>query len=236
MKQLDHLATYRALGGKGAPIGGGAETDEERAAREAQEASDRAAAEAEAARVAEEEREAAEREAQLPEGARTALQAARQAERQARNAEREAIRLRDAAVAERDRLAADARAREAAELTEQERAQRERDEAITRAEAAEERVRTVALRAEVMAVGAALNLHDPEVAFRLIDTGQVVRDADGHPTNVKPLLDALVKDHPYLVKAAPKGGIPGTPQGDPAELSDDDRRKAAGNKLVRPRL
>lgn len=220
-------AAYRAAGGRGALIAGGEETDEERAARETQEA------EAERERV-EREREAAE--AALPDGARNALRAEREARRTAERDAREARQALEAASTERDRLAAAARERENAELGERERAERERDEAVERARQADERAQATALRSEVVMVGTRLNLHDPEVAYRLLDQSQVQRDANGHPTNVEALLKALLEAHPYLAKVAGASGVPRTPDGTGTGMTEDEKRKAAGNRLVRPRL
>jgi len=56
-------------------------------------------------------------------------------------------------------------------------------------------------------------------------------DADGQPTNVKRLLEDVLKAKPYLKAPSGPAGIPATPRPSNGELSDTERAKqAAGIK------
>lgn len=77
-----------------------------------------------------------------------------------------------------------------------EKAQKEATDATSKAsglgvQLLEERVEAAVLRA-------AKNLVDPDAAARLIDRSAIEYDDAGKPTNIGPLLDALVKEKPYL--------------------------------------
>lgn len=107
-------------------------------------------------------------------------------------------------------------------LTDTERLQKERDEAVARANTAEEISRQRVLRAEVKITAAELKFHDPDDAFRHIDPKAITVDDDGLPTNVKSLLEELVKAKPYLTKTESDGGAGPTRTPDPAKRTKDD--------------
>lgn len=100
-----------------------------------------------------------------------------------------------------------------------EKAQKEAADATSKAsglgvQLLEERVNASVLRA-------AKNLVDPDAAARLLDRSAIEYDDDGKPTNIGPLLDALVKEKPYL-----KSGTTSTtrrPRQPAAEGGDEDK-------------
>jgi hypothetical protein len=95
-------------------------------------------------------------------------------------------------------------------------AQRERDEERQRAET--ERTARLQDRAHhaVQIAARDLGFTDPDDAFRFIETGIIEWDANDRPTNVKPLLERLAKEKPYLLGGQQQNGnaaIPRTPNG-----------------------
>lgn len=208
-------------------------TDEE---RQAQEAAAAAAAQTERDRTAQEDADASdgddehdEQDDGLTEEQRSRVRAARKAERDAKAALRAANKRAEEAEAA-------LKARQDAELSDLERAQAEAKEANDRATAAEQRQRDTVLRLAVTVEANKLNLHDPEVAHRLLDLGEVEYDDAGAPTNVEALMKALAKAHPYLVKGKASSDVEPSPDGHDKPPSDEELRKQAGNRLHRARL
>ncbi len=58
--------------------------------------------------------------------------------------------------------------------------------------------------------------HSPETALRLLDRSRVTVDSDGKINGMKPAVDALAKEHPYLLQPEePKDRPPAGPTGIP---------------------
>lgn len=92
--------------------------------------------------------------------------------------------------------------RKAAELSETDRAKKEAADATAKLTDLEARLRASTVRAEIAVLGAGLKLVDADAAYRLLDQGAIQFDEDGQPANLKPLLQTLIKDKPYLVANA----------------------------------
>ncbi|MDI9412092.1 MAG: hypothetical protein QM401_00745 [Bacillota bacterium] len=111
--------------------------------------------------------------------------------------------------------------------------------AEAKAAQAEERAKQAYIKASFVAQAATANLVNVEDAFRLADLSSVTVKDDGTVEGVKEVVDALIKDKPYLVKAAggyvpPSGGNPARPGGG----SDDTtaQTKAKASKIAAQRL
>ena len=107
-----------------------------------------------------------------------------------------------AAAAENAKLKAELDKFREAQMTEQERKDKKAAEDAQRAEQATSVLRQERLERQIERHARQLNIVDEEAAVRLLDHGQIEFDADGRPTNVKDLLDALVAAKPYLVGQA----------------------------------
>ncbi len=92
------------------------------------------------------------------------------------------------------------------DLSESEKLKRERDEAVTKATAAQTQAQQRIIRAEVKNVAVDLEFQDPSDAARFIDSEALKFDEDGEPTNVRELLEDVLKAKPYLKKAESAGG------------------------------
>lgn len=95
------------------------------------------------------------------------------------------------------------------QLSETEKAKKDAAEARERAEKAEAKARSLAIRYEVMLHAAKMGCIDPEAAFALIDQASItVDEATGTPTNVEDVLKALAKNKAYLFgqKSGGSGG------------------------------
>lgn len=172
----------------------------------------------------------------LPEGVRAVLAKERTARE---NAEREAKK----AAKERDALAEEKRQREEAALTEQERTAKTATAEKERADKAEMALRSERIERHVERTASKLSFYDPDDAFRLIDHAAIEFDEDGKPTNVEPLLTALLKAKPHLAKveeaaAEPlKVGVPATPKGANLQAvtaaQQEDHRKTFASEFHR---
>lgn len=68
--------------------------------------------------------------------------------------------------------------------------------------------RSALARLQIESIATQERLVAPALAYRLIDMEQIVWDDDGNPTNIKDLVQALIKEQPDLVKTAGnKAGI-----------------------------
>lgn len=123
------------------------------------------------------------------------------------------------------------KAREEADLSETEKMAKERDQLRVDLEAERQRAKQVVVREKAKDLAHHLGIVDADVAYRLLDPEAIEYDGAGEPTNLESLLDALVKDKPYLAgKARPAGtGDPGRrgPTTQPNDLNAAIR-KAAG--------
>ena len=87
------------------------------------------------------------------------------------------------------------------------------------------------LRAEAYATAQRLGFRAPDIAYRLLDPAEVVYAEDGSPKNLSTLLQAVVKEHPYLAGGtAADAGL--GPRGAPPSAAGDMNaaiRRAAGH-------
>lgn len=164
------------------------------------------------------------------------LKKALAAERQAAQAAK-----RDAAAKAKELEAAQAKIREHedAQKSELDRANERAQQAEERLQAAERKARDTALRFEVARAAMAKNFADPDDAYRMVDWSAVEFDDQGRPQGVEPLIDQLVKDKPYLLKAQTPAVRPPSPTpngnrepGNPL-TADDKERKALLAQQVR---
>ncbi|MEW9697951.1 scaffolding protein [Paenibacillus sp. SI8] len=141
--------------------------------------------------------------------------------------------------AERERLKQAEAERSKAELSEKERLEAEKKEAVDKAQAAEEareKALTTAnqrlIKSEFRALARESGIRPDALddAFKLADTSAVSVDDDGNVVGVKDVIEALVKDKPYLaeVKKEP------TPKkiGEGTNHADDKTQKTAEQLLA----
>lgn len=96
-------------------------------------------------------------------------------------------------------------------------------------DAANARVESLLLQSEVVRLGAAMGLVDPEAAILLMDRGQLQSSGNG-VTGVQEALDALKQTKPYLFSAAAQP-IPhawGQPHGSGGDHGEASFRRALG--------
>jgi hypothetical protein len=88
--------------------------------------------------------------------------------------------------------------------------------------------RATILQLESVAAARKVGFRDPELAARLIATGDVEYGDDGRPKNVERLLTDLAKEYPNLVSAAADygGGPRGAPVGGASDMNARIRRAA----------
>lgn len=131
---------------------------------------------------------------------------------------RETERLSKTQAKELEDLRTRVKASDDAKLSDQERTAAAATAEKERADKAETALRQERIERHVERAATTRNFHDPDDAYRLIDHAAIEFDADGKPTNVDALLDALVKAKPHLAKAeaapapAPAPGVPPTPK------------------------
>ena len=122
--------------------------------------------------------------------------------------------------------------RKAAQMSEIDKALKAKADAEARAQAAEERMRTAAIRNAVVLAATRANFYDPEDAFRLADLDAVQIGEDGKVSGVEEALKALTKAKPHLVKqAAASGEINSTAAGRQTRPAADEliqRKRAQG--------
>lgn len=122
--------------------------------------------------------------------------------------------------------------RKAAQMSEIDKALKAKADAEARAQAAEERMRTAAIRNAVVLAATRANFYDPEDAFRLADLDAVQIGDDGKVAGVEEALKTLAKTKPHLVKqAATSGEINSTAAGRQTRPSADElieRKRAQG--------
>jgi len=93
-----------------------------------------------------------------------------------------------------------------AKLSEVERLQKQLAKAEADKAAAEEQRKEQVLRTAVIGTAARLGFRDPEDAYRLLRPSEVEYDDTGEPSNIKPLLETMLKAKDYLVGARLPGG------------------------------
>lgn len=105
----------------------------------------------------------------------------------------------------------------------------------TALEAAEKNAKQMLLRAEVRALAAELGAVDADVVWQLADLSKAQIADDGKVTGVKEVIEALLKDKPFLKAAtAGKSGGVGAPGGNPGPTGAPDAVEAA-KKLAEER-
>lgn len=114
--------------------------------------------------------------------------------------------------------------------------EKERDRAAKAEQKAadlEQRLRQREVRDTVTTAALRLGFHDPEDAWRLLDSDALELDEDGEPKNVEPLLKKLAERKPHLVKANGSGSADFGPRGNGASNSGDMNaliRRGAGRR------
>lgn len=95
--------------------------------------------------------------------------------------------------------------------------------------------RAVALRYEVRLAAQELGFTDPSDAHRFLDINAVETADDGTPTNVRKLLEDLVRAKPYLVKTqqTTPAGVPATPRAADARQYTEQQQQAARTQAER---
>lgn len=137
-------------------------------------------------------------------------------------------------------MEAAAKAYQAAQDKEKSDLQKEQEAKIaaeTKAQQAEERAKQAYIKASFVAHAASANLVNVEDAFKLADLANVTVKDDGTVEGVKEVVDALVKDKPYLVKVG-SGTVPAS-GGNPARGGGDDtgaQDKARASQMAAQRL
>ena len=114
---------------------------------------------------------------------------------------------------ERDDLAKKVKDREDKDKTEEQRTKDNLADAERKAADAEAKEKATTLRLSIEREARKAGIVDEEAAYKLIDTGSVVYDKDGKPTNIVALLEQLVKDKPYLKAAGTAGNNNSRPAG-----------------------
>lgn len=111
---------------------------------------------------------------------------------------------------------------------EKDRANRLEAEKASIVEAANNRL----ISAELKVYAAQAGIVDPDAAVTLADRNGVSVEDDGSIKGAKEAIDDLAKNKPYLLGKANKGvGSPGSPGGDPGNLSEEEQ----GKKLAEER-
>jgi hypothetical protein len=114
-----------------------------------------------------------------------------------------------------------------AQLSETERAKKEAADAQAKAQKLEADLKAQSVRAEIAVLGSGLKIVDADAAYRLIDQAAIQFDDTGRPSNVKALLDQLVKDKPYLIEKA----SPSTPPNNPSREGAKEITRAVYNQM-----
>lgn len=115
-----------------------------------------------------------------------------------------------------------------ADMSETERAKKEAADATAKVQEFEAKLKASNTRAETATLAASLKIVDADAAFRLLDQAAIQYDDDGKPTNLKPLLEALVKDKPFLI-ATPG---PSTNPNNPGREGAKEMSRAAYNQMT----
>jgi hypothetical protein len=116
---------------------------------------------------------------------------------------------------------------ENAQLSETERAKKEATDAQTKAQQLEKDLKDSRVRAEIAVQAPGLKIVDADAAHKLLDGGAIQFDDQGKPTNVKTLLEVLVKDKPFLIQQAGTT----TPPNNPARDGSNTLTKEAIEKM-----
>lgn len=88
-----------------------------------------------------------------------------------------------------------------ASLSEADKTKKAAKDAEDRATAAETRAKDSSVRLQIERDARKLNIVDEDAAYKLLDRSKIEFDADGEPTNIAALMEALVKDRPFLLAA-----------------------------------
>lgn len=120
--------------------------------------------------------------------------------------------------------------------TELEKAQKAHADAVTWSSAVEGSLKSERIENAVLRAAGAKQIVDPDAAARLIDTSALEYDEVGKPKNVDALLDALVKDKPYLKSGTTPRTRPqakaSTKEGDGDGKDDKESGKRSANEAL----
>jgi hypothetical protein len=121
------------------------------------------------------------------------------------------------------------------QLSEAQKLQQRAETAEAEAKTAREQIRAANLRMAIEREARKLAIVDEDAAFRLLDLAAVQYDAASTPTNIEPLLRALVAKRPYLVGQAGgnSGSLTNPARGGNAKLTLDDIRKMGPEEINR---
>ena len=164
--------------------------------------------------------------AQQGSGSETAEERADRLERELAETRREAGKYRTQARTLEQQQQAAAQAG----LTELEREKQARAAAEQQAATLTSQLRDQALRTAAVAAATKLNFRNPELAYRLLNAGEVEYTDEGQPKNVESLLRDIAKAETYLTKPAGQdfgGGTRGQ-QGEAQPTMNDILRGAFG--------
>jgi hypothetical protein len=120
-----------------------------------------------------------------------------------------------------------------AQLSETERAKKEAADALAKAQRLESDLKAQSVRAEIAVLGSGLKIVDADAAYRLIDQAAIQFDDTGRPSNVKALLDQLVKDKPYLIEKAGVTTPPNNPGRQGTTLTKEMLSKMTAEQIAK---
>lgn len=150
---------------------------------------------------------------------------------------REQLKDQTMLTKERDALKAKLDEIEASQLSESEKVTKERDALKASLDEAEKKSRDRVIRSEVRVLASELNFADPADAYVMLDLSAVEFDDAGEPKDLKPLLEKLAKDKPYLLKATDgKTAVPPTAKGGNGQLSRDELIEQKKKALLAARV
>jgi hypothetical protein len=93
-------------------------------------------------------------------------------------------------------------------------------------------LRLASLRSEVTRQARALNIVDDDAALKLLDTAAIEYAEDGKPKNVAALLQALVKEKPYLIGVTSNTSAANPGATDPVAHEQAVRQMVYGSQAV----
>jgi type VI protein secretion system component VasK len=101
-------------------------------------------------------------------------------------------------VADAEALIKEHKERKQSEMSALEKAQAQNAELQKQLAQAAEAQKALALQSAIVSMSAKLGIVDADAAFKLLDKGAIEFGDDGKPKNVEALLQAMLKDKPYL--------------------------------------
>jgi chromosome segregation ATPase len=127
---------------------------------------------------------------------------------------------------ELEALKADQKKREDAEKSEAERLKEQIAEAERKATEAQRKLTQTQNRIAIERAAAKAGAADPDDVFRLLSADDFETDDDGNVTNAEKLVEALLKNKPYLAgKSSGTTAVPGTPRSNGTSSQEDQVKK-----------